>query len=319
MKQDFDAVVDFSIPYTFNYSDPDFVDLTSRSDHPNAFAFGGDGTQITRYGTFFQDNIDLTNDLVLTAGLRYDKVKYADSEDKDSLVPQVALVYKINVNSSVYANYSESFNPQTSVDINGKTLDPEVGSGYELGFKQNLFDNKFYLTTAVFSIEKENVAILDPAGSFVYMASGKQESKGFEIDLSGEIKEGWSIIASYGYTKTKDKGDNEGKELVGVPKHTANLFTTYNLKDLGFSHTYIGGGVQYLGTRYASDDNSIKVDSALIYNATIGYKEGNWRTSLSVKNLSDKEYIQSVGSSTLHRNIYAGAPRTLYASIAYSF
>ncbi|XPS40300.1 hypothetical protein ACN2C3_00965 [Aliarcobacter butzleri] len=38
--------------------------------------------------------------------------------------------------------------------------------------------------------------------------SGKQESQGFEIDLSGDITSNLSVIASYGYADTKDKDAN---------------------------------------------------------------------------------------------------------------
>ncbi|MFV7791723.1 TonB-dependent receptor domain-containing protein, partial [Aliarcobacter lanthieri] len=77
--------------------------------------------------------------------------------------------------------------------------------------KQKLFDDKFDLSASIFKIEKENVATRDIViGSpiFYYKASGKQESKGFELDLSGDITENLSLIASYGYVDTKNKDVN---------------------------------------------------------------------------------------------------------------
>ena len=166
--------------------------------------------------------------------------------------------------------------------------------------------------------------------NFRFLTSGESHGKclngiidgvpaGFEIDLSGDITSNLSVIASYGYVDTKNK-DANNKDLRNIPNHTANLFTTYKLTALNLPDYYIGGGAKYIGNKYADDANNIQLDSALIYNATIGYKKGNWKANLSVQNLTDEEYVDgALASNAAGTRVYVGTPRTILATIGYKF
>ncbi|MCT7549777.1 TonB-dependent receptor [Aliarcobacter butzleri] len=311
-----------TVPYNINLSHPIYEHLTSLSDHPNAMNMTTPKTNVESWGTFIQDNINLTDDLIFSAGVRYSESKPQNGQRTDATTPSFGLVYHLSSQTSFYTNYSESFTPNSAMDKNGKILDPETGKGYEFGFKQKLFDDKFDLTTAFFKIEKENIALADPNAPAVggwSISSGKQESQGFEIDLSGDITPNLSVIASYGYVDTKNKDAND-KDLRNIPNHTANLFTTYKLTALNLPDYYIGGGAKYIGNKYADDANNIQLDSALIYNATIGYKKGNWKANLSVQNLTDEEYVDgALASNAAGTRVYVGTPRTILATIGYKF
>ncbi|MFY4759924.1 TonB-dependent siderophore receptor [Aliarcobacter butzleri] len=308
--------------YNINLSNPVYQHLTNLSDHPTARNMSAKKTNVESWGTFIQDNINLTDDLIFSAGVRYSESKPQNGQRTDATTPSFGLVYHLSSQTSFYTNYSESFTPNSAMDKNGKILDPETGKGYEFGVKQKLFDDKFDLTTAFFKIEKENIALADPNAPAVggwSISSGKQESQGFEIDLSGDITSNLSVIASYGYVDTKNK-DANNKDLRNIPNHTANLFTTYKLTALNLPDYYIGGGAKYLGNKYADDANNIQLDSALIYNATIGYKKGNWKANLSVQNLTDEEYVDgALASNAAGTRVYVGTPRTVLATIGYKF
>lgn len=311
-----------TVPYNINLSHPIYEHLTSLSDHPNAMNMTTPKTNVESWGTFIQDNINLTDDLIFSAGVRYSESKPQNGQRTDATTPSFGLVYHLSSQISFYTNYSESFTPNSAMDKNGKILDPETGKGYEFGVKQKLFDDKFDLTTAFFKIEKENIALADPNAPAIggwSISSGKQESQGFEIDLSGDITSNLSVIASYGYVDTKNK-DANNKDLRNIPNHTANLFTTYKLTALNLPDYYIGGGAKYIGNKYADDANNIQLDSALIYNATIGYKKGNWKANLSVQNLTDEEYVDgALASNAAGTRVYVGTPRTVLATIGYKF
>ncbi|PZQ06650.1 MAG: TonB-dependent siderophore receptor [Aliarcobacter butzleri] len=312
---------DMTTFYPIYLANPNYESLTSLKDHPNATDMSTPKTSVESYGIFLQDHINLTDKLIFSAGIRYDEVKPKDSQKSDATTPQFGFVYHLTPETILFTNYSQSFTPTSRQDKAGNILDPEKGKGYEVGIKQKLFDDKFDLTTALFKIEKENVATLDINGgnTFVYKASGKQESQGFEVDLSGDITSNLSLIASYGYTETKDKEINNN-DLVNIPNHTANIFATYKLAALNLPDYYIGGGARYIGSKYANDTNTIELDSALIYNATVGYKKGNWRANLSVQNLTDEEYVDgSLISDTRGTRVYVGTPRTILATIGYKF
>ncbi|MCT7645625.1 TonB-dependent siderophore receptor [Aliarcobacter butzleri] len=312
---------DMTTFYPIYLANPNYESLTSLKDHPNATDMSTPKTSVESYGIFLQDHINLTDKLIFSAGIRYDEVKPKDSQKSDATTPQFGLVYHLTPETILFTNYSQSFTPTSRQDKAGNILDPEKGKGYEVGIKQKLFDDRFDLTTALFKIEKENVATLDINGgnTFVYKASGKQESQGFEVDLSGDITSNLSLIASYGYTETKDKEINNN-DLVNIPNYTANIFATYKLAALNLPDYYIGGGARYIGSKYANDTNTIELDSALIYNATVGYKKGNWRANLSVQNLTDEEYVDgSLISDTRGTRVYVGTPRTILATIGYKF
>ncbi|MFX4233526.1 TonB-dependent siderophore receptor [Aliarcobacter butzleri] len=311
-----------TVSYNINLSHPIYEHLTSLSDHPNAMNMTTPKTNVESWGTFIQDNINLNDDLIFSAGVRYSESKPQNGQRTDATTPSFGLVYHLSSQTSLYTNYSESFTPNSAMDKNGKILDPETGKGYEFGVKQKLFDDKFDLTTAFFKIEKENIALADPNAPAIggwSISSGKQESQGFEIDLSGDITSNLSVIASYGYVDTKNK-DANNKDLRNIPNHTANLFTTYKLTALNLPDYYIGGGAKYIGNKYADDANNIQLDSALIYNATIGYKKGNWKANLSVQNLTDEEYVDgALASNAAGTRVYVGTPRTILATIGYKF
>ena len=312
---------DTTKPYNINLSNSIYEYLTSLSDHPNAANMSGNKTNVESWGTFLQDSINLTDDLIFNAGARYSESKPNTGQKTDATTPSFGLVYHLTPQTSLYTNYSESFTPNSLKDLNDKILDPETGKGYELGIKQKLFDDKFDLTTALFKIEKDNVAQLDPNDSTntKYKASGKQESQGFELDLGGDITSNWSIVSSYGFTATENKDVNDN-DLRNIPKHTANLFTTYKLSALNLPDYYIGAGARYIGNKYADDANNIKLDSATIYNATVGYKKGHWRANLSVQNLSDEEYVDgALSSNAAGTRVYVGTPRTTLATVSYTF
>ena len=328
-KQNFKqfTAVDWASAYYLDLKNPKYkLPYPETPNNLTSFGPGVNGVfKTTRYGGFIQDHINASENLIFSAGLRYEKVKYIDEPTPSSsytstkVLPQFGIVYKINQETSIFTNYSESFNPQQSwyKDGSGKILKPETGKGYEIGLKQKLLDDNLSFTTSIFKIEKENVAMLNnnTANPRDYIASAKRQSQGIEFDLNGELSPGWSIVASYGYTKTKD---NKNKEFNGVPKHTANVFTTYKLNNPTFSNVYIGAGAEYLGKKTVSARglNDITIKAHTIYNASISYKKASWEANLSVKNLFNKEYVRAASTNI---GVAEGSPRTLNASLSYKF
>ena len=307
-------------PYLINPAHPNYESLTGRGDHPLSMNMSRGRTQTTTWGAFLQDSLYFTDALIISAGVRFSETKPQNGQKSDATTPSFGIVYKMTPQTSFYASYSESFTPNSATDVHGKVLDPETGKGIEAGMKQKLFDERVTATVALFKIDKENIAMADPNFPLSSIASGKQESRGFEVDMGGDITPDWSMIASYGYTQTKNK-DKNNNDLRNAPKHTAAVFTTYKLTALGLPSLYIGGGARYIGERYADDANAIKLDSAVVYNATVGYKKKNWRAAISVQNLTNEKYVEGAFASSpiAGTRVYAGKPRTVLATLGYVF
>lgn len=56
-------------------------------------------------------------------------------QEKGVFTPYAGIVYDLDNNWSVYASYTDIFQPQTNVDASGQTLDPILGNNYEIGIK----------------------------------------------------------------------------------------------------------------------------------------------------------------------------------------
>lgn len=299
--------------------------------------FSDIATESNRLGIYVQDQIALLDNLFLLAGLRYDTVDQEvtnaptaedegseQNQTEDAFTPRIGVVYQPSNEISLYASYSRSFRPNDSTSASGDFLPPEEGKGYEVGVKTEWLEGKLSATLAYFDITKQNVAASDPAfpGLNFSIATGKQRSRGVELDAIGEILPGWKIIASYAYVDAEVTEDTDpelvGSRLAGIPKHSGSLWTTYeiqkgNLQGLGF-----GIGFNYVGEREGGLPNSFEVDSFFLTNAAIFYRRDNWRFALNFKNLFDVDYIDAVRDSRI-RGIYPGEPLTVVGSVSVEF
>ncbi|MBD3883990.1 TonB-dependent siderophore receptor [Phormidium tenue FACHB-886] len=295
-------------------------------------------SEIDRLGIYLQDQIDIFDNLILVAGLRYESVEqrinnvpalfYSGgglTQYDDALTPQVGIVYQPIENLSLYASYSQSFTPNVDeVAADGNPLEPERGEGFEVGVKAELFDN-LLVTLAYFDITKQNVATQDPnfPGLNVSVATGEQQSQGIEFDVVGEILPGWDIIASYAYTDAEVTEDNTisiGNRLAGIPRHNASLWTTYQIQDGNLQGLGFGIGFQYIGERQGDLANTFETDDYFLTNAAVFYERDDWRLALNFRNLFDINYISSTpsfGSRT--SGGFPGEPFTVVGSISVRF
>ncbi|MCC5608958.1 TonB-dependent siderophore receptor [Nostoc sp. CHAB 5834] len=295
-------------------------------------------SKTNRLGIYVQDEIAFSDSLKLLAGLRYETVDQKinnqpslfypngdTSQSNEAWTPRVGIVYQPIKKLSFYASYSQSFNPNIDrFTINGDPLEPERGEGYEVGVKAELLESKVFATLAYFDITKQNVATedLNFPGLGISVATGEQRSQGIELDVSGQILPGWNIIASYAYTDAEVTADSSvpiiGNRLIGVPRHNASLWTTYELQRGNLQGLGIGVGVNYLGERQGDLENSFELDSYFLTNAAIFYRRDNWRFALNFKNIFDIDYISGVPFSRTS-GIYPGEPFTVIGSISVQF
>ena len=101
------------------------------------------------YGFYIQDQIDLSENLQLRLGLRYDDFEQdltnflvspatTITTDDSRVSPQVGVVYSVNQGTSVYASYGEGYRQQTGQDFQGNQFDPNVTDSTEVGVKIDL-------------------------------------------------------------------------------------------------------------------------------------------------------------------------------------
>ncbi|NEZ62036.1 TonB-dependent siderophore receptor [Leptolyngbyaceae cyanobacterium CCMR0082] len=292
----------------------------------------------TRFGVFLQDQIDFSDALKLVAGIRYETVDQeltngqalfdptgrSVSQNVDDFTPRLGVVYQPIPELAIYGSYSRSFVPSGSTDIAGDFLEPEAGEGYEIGLKTELWDQQLIATLAYFDITKRNVATPDPnAPAFLNaaIATGEQRSQGIELDIAGEILPGWNLIANYAYIDARITEDNqfpEGNGLVGIPEHSAGLWTTYRFQTGDLEGLGLGFGFNYMGKRPGDLADSFRLDDYFTTDAAISYAQADWKLALNFKNLFDIDYIQGTPISRT-RGIEPGEPFTVVGSISFQF
>ncbi|MEM9452455.1 MAG: TonB-dependent siderophore receptor, partial [Cyanobacteria bacterium P01_E01_bin.6] len=292
--------------------------------------FSNTSTTTDRLGIYLQDQIDILDNLILVAGVRYDIVDQdttnvlADTETNqydDAVTPRVGIVYQPIEPISLYANYSRSFTPSLATDANGEALEPEEGEGFEVGIRGEIIENRLAATFAYFDITKQNVATADPNDLFASVATGEQRSRGVDFDITGEILPGWNVVASYAYIDaevTEDNTDIVGNQLLGIPKHNASLWSTYEIQSGDLQGLGFGAGFNYVGDRQGDLANSFVADSYVLTNAAIFYRQDSWQVRLNVDNIFDINFIEAVGRDRT-RLIFPGDPLTVRAAFSYTF
>ncbi len=281
------------------------------------------------------DSIELNESWLVNAGIRYDSYRNrvknqnvntgavnTEFETDDSFFNyQLGAVYRLKPNANIYATWATSTTPAglangefgyAGQDLNANTedLSPERSRTVELGTKWNVLEN-LDLTAAVFRTEKTNARV--NAGAAIENA-GEAVVKGIEFGAAGKITNKWSIFAGYTYldaeqTKAGDSTDpnavgsepSKGKQLSGVAKQSASIWTTYKL----LPQFTVGGGAFYMDKVYANPGNTAHVPSYVRWDAMAKYDiNKNFDVQLNIQNLTDERYF----STTYFRHYAIVAP-----------
>ena len=178
----------------------------------------------SQYAAYLSTRLRVTDDLSLILGSRVIDWKRdtvtspyggtetrTDESETGVYIPYAGVVYDLTDNWSAYASYTKIFNPQAMGvhDINNKALPPMEGKGYEVGLKGSFFDEKLNTSLALFKLEQDNLAIwIDTPGGDTYRNEKGTTTEGVELELNGELAEGWQASAGYAYAVSTDADDN---------------------------------------------------------------------------------------------------------------
>ena len=272
--------------------------------------------------------------LVLGARLtNYEKSGYEQGSNayamrfNSELTPYAGVVYDLNDTYSVYASYTDIFQPQQKRDINGKYLDPILGKSMEAGIKGEFFGGRLNASAAVFKIKQDNLA--QSTGEYVigatlqetaYRASEGATSKGVEFELSGELVPDWNVTA--GFTKFTAT-DANGADVNSIyPRELLRVFTSYRLPG-AWNKLTLGGGVNWQSAIYTNAVNPLGVTEKVeqkayaLVNLMARYEFSKQLSAqLNINNLFDKTYFNMFDA---YDQITYGAPRSVSLSMKYKF
>ena len=286
-------------------------------------------TEYDYYGIYVQDLITFSPQWQLSLGGRYDKQTREDANN-ESFVPKVGVLYHPNASATIYASYSEGFEPQGSDTLvneddinNGMKLDAVTSEQKEIGVKWQLFDDRLMLSGALFDISKNGTLVTEtldiPVGDLISETNqiGEQRHKGIELTAQGAATDRLFVMASTMYLDANYERDEdlEGKRPTDAPKWSASLWTRYELNDaIAFN-----AGAFYEGERFADSANTItkdaytRVDVGATYKLKVSKTDVNLR--LNIENLFDEDYLAGGGTN----NVTIGEGTNVRLAAQFSF
>lgn len=288
------------------------------------------------FGVYGQDQIELPHHVHLLGGLRYDNAETGgDSEYKvfggsktvnptvtdDRVSPRGGILWQPLPELSLYGSYTENFGASNGINAQGTRLDPQTAQQWETGIKTELLDGRFSGSLTYFDLKKQNLPMQACIGCPT-QAIGAAESRGLELDASGEVLPGLKIIGAYSYmpfAKTLQDSvgsDKIGKRLHNAPENSGSLWATYEFQEHVLRGLKLGAGVQAVGRRYIGYNETMRTAGYATLNlmASQMWKVGNTHVTaqLNADNLLDKTYLGGVYS---YQTGMYGAPRTFMGSI----
>ncbi|WP_447890441.1 TonB-dependent siderophore receptor [Pseudomonas hormoni] len=289
-----------------------------------------DKENLKTYAAFVQDQVALTDKLKVLAGARFERFEH-DYEtyvpggkswqaSDNAVTPRIGVTYDLTETLAVYADTARSFKPNTGASREGGGFAPEKGKSYEMGIKWEALDQQLSVDAAIYQIEKRNVLTTDPVDSTFSVAAGEVRSRGFDVNVAGNLTPEWRVIGGYAYVDaevTKDNVLRSGTRLLNIPKNSFSLLNMYEFQDGTLKGLGLGTGLKYVDERAGQTANTaFSMSSYTVVDLLSFYKiNDKVRLNLDVKNLFDRDYEEGAFG-----NVYAypGAPRTVQVGISYT-
>jgi len=283
-------------------------------------------------GLYVQDQAQWDKVLV-TLGGRYD---WADqdsinrvagttaSRDDNQFTWRGGVNYLFDNGVTPYFSYSESFEPSSQTDAQGKPFAPSKGKQYEVGVKYVPSDRPIVLTGALYQLTKTNNLMADPSGnSFFSVEGGEIRARGVEIEAKAALSASVNVVGSYTYTDVEYTTDTtyKGNTPAQVPEHMASLWGDYTFYDGALSGLTLGTGGSYYSAASPKAYQSFNVSGYALADATVKYDLARFglpgsSVGVNVNNIFDREYVSSCYSEYA---CYWGAERQVVATATFRF
>ncbi len=244
------------------------------------------------YAVFGQVSYDLSEQITLTAGLRWSRESreiqhssfLADAdknpfftlfdinldEDWGEWSGRLAIDYKPKEEITLFASVNRGFtaggfNTGAFNDPIGaeRIFDPEILLSYEVGMKSEWFDSRLRLNTTAFFYDYKDLQVFTFTGAglqFIENASNA-EVYGLEIEVQALPMEGLEISAGLGLMESeyidfvRGSEDLSGNQLIGSPGTQFNSVIQYTLP-ISTGALVFRGNFTYTGKRYYDETES---------------------------------------------------------------
>lgn len=279
-----------------------------------------------RFGVYLQEQFEVVDGVLLIAGARRDEFRDENRLNGQSFKDadwsfRGGAIYKPREDVSLYASYSQSFEPQTVANQSpaaGGPFPPVTGDQYEAGVKTRLAGGRLQANAAVYQIERSNLLQVDPSRPPVNGVNqlgllGGVRSRGFEVDVAADLTPNWVLTFNYGYNDAKVTATSPrstltnavGDRFANAPKHDLGAWTRYQVPAI---RTAFALGAEYVSRRVSLDGQQVRPYA--IADASIIHDLGPVRLLLRIDNIFDKEYAAS--GFVARTGHFPGEPRTVF-------
>jgi TonB-dependent siderophore receptor len=288
----------------------------------------GDARSLT-LAPYLVERLSLSEQYQVFLGGRFDAIDYEDAPNNvdqsfNKFSPMFGLVYTPVPELSFYGNAGRAFAPPSSLGRGARQA--EESTQFEVGVRKPFFDDRVQTTLALYRLSKD-VASDDG----VTRLTGKQRSRGLEVELAAVPAPGWQAFAAYAFSSaeledfeellripTPDGGlfefssDRSGQKPAFAPEHLLNLWTAREFgRGVG-----VGAGARYLSRQFIAADNAFEIDGVLTLNASIYFEHGPRRLRINVANLTNRDYETRGFGST---SVIPAAPFSLHGTVGWAF
>lgn len=241
-----------------------------------------------------------------------------------ALIPRLGLVYSLHSLVNAYVTYTRGYQPQSPSTFNnpnnGGPFSPSTSNMIELGAKGNFFDDRLALNFSVYKIQQKNtlVSANDPVNADLLRQRGEEESKGFELELVGNILPNLAVNANYAYNQAiivQGLPAEEGLQKANAPKHLSNIWLKYNVEGGTFAGLGFGAGFNY-SSRRNTEILTLQLPSYGTMDLAAYYTLGKMRLAMNMNNLTNQKYWIAGYNYT---RIFPGEPRNVMFTLSKLF
>ena len=267
-----------------------------------------DVTSKKNQSLFLDFNYKLSSDLTTSLGARKEKVSYNYSPTTGTILDSnerlyafdLGINYKINNNSSIFANYNKSYQSpdiDTFFDYGGtfnKFIEASKVKTFRLGYSNIQKNNK--LKVSIFRSNLKNEIYYYKTGTYTGTNTNIDKSHKYGIDIFDKyiISKDLYTSLNYSYIIAKIDEENEasgaynGKYLPGVSKHNITINVGYDYNDFSavLSHTYRSSA---FSAEDFTNSASQKQDAYSLSDLSLTYSYNQIEFFVKIDNLFDEK------------------------------
>jgi iron complex outermembrane receptor protein len=211
------------------------------------------------------------------------------------------LLYHFDSGVAPYVSYATSFQPSTSLAIDGSVLAPSEGEQFEGGVKYQPRPDVL-LTASVYDLREKNAAKLAGYvnGIAYYASVGEIHVQGVELEARARLTPELETVTAYTFADAEITKTTVASELNKVPavtpRHTASSWLNYTFLNGPLDGLGLGAGVRYIDSTWTSNANTDRnagytlVDLAMRYDlGKLARQFAGFQAQVNANNIADEQ------------------------------